>query len=458
MINDLVISQIRQRLEILYQMVDQLETGGGGGQGGVTDYDDLTSRPVLNNKTISGNRTADYYGLATSTAFNALSSTVNTLSGTIADLFASDPVTISGGDTLPAATQTRVANHEPIYFNNGEYSGQYYFIEDEGSVFTIYATVPTSGALPTITYARIERSTNKVEFYQTAVDVTPTSDSQDLITSGGVYTALQSKANVETVAGLIDAGAKNLLKNTAPYGNLVRTNLTFTHNDDDTYVVNATSANTANTDLYVAADMPIKAGTYVLSGCPAGGNNSNTYKLQIAGIGYDLGDGLTFTIAQDTTINVYIRIWNGYVPNNIVFKPMISTAADYAISSEYVPYAPSNRELYEEIEETNATVLPFLSGKKVYERYFGSSSGSDTYTATATDFGTGDLRKCGIYLIYRVSWATAPAISIYALAYSGGNTNYTTLQKIVGDDFDISVTQSVLSFTTAGKIQIIAVN
>lgn len=202
MINDLVISQIRQRLEILYQMVDQLETGGGGGQGGVTDYDDLTSRPVLNNKTISGNRTADYYGLATSTAFNALSTTVNTLSETVADLFASDSVTISSGDTLPTAYVARVINHEPIYFNNGEYSGQYYFIEDEGSVFTIYATVPTSGSLPTITYARIERSTNKVEFYQTAVDTIPTSDSQDLITSGGVYTALQSKTTMDDIYGI----------------------------------------------------------------------------------------------------------------------------------------------------------------------------------------------------------------------------------------------------------------
>ena len=29
--NDLILSQMRQRLEILYQMVDELEGGGGGG-------------------------------------------------------------------------------------------------------------------------------------------------------------------------------------------------------------------------------------------------------------------------------------------------------------------------------------------------------------------------------------------------------------------------------------------
>ena len=207
MINDLVISQIRQRLEILYQMVDELETGGGGGgggQGGVTDYNDLTSKPKIGGVTLQGDKSADSLGLATSTALNTLSATVNTLSGTVSDLFASDPVTISSGGTLPVATRTRVANHEPIYFNNGEYSGQYYFIEDEGSVSTIYATLPTSGSLPTITYAKIKRSTNKVEFYQTAVDTTPTSGSQDLITSGGVYTAiaLETSARENADTGL----------------------------------------------------------------------------------------------------------------------------------------------------------------------------------------------------------------------------------------------------------------
>lgn len=165
-------------------------------------------------------------------------------------------------------------------------------------------------------------------------------------------TALETSDTAQdtTIAKLVDAGAKNLLKNTAPYGDLVKTNITFTHNDDDTYTVNATSANTANTDLYVATDVPIKAGTYVLSGCPEGGNNTDTFKIQIAGIGYDLGDGLTFTIAQDTTINVYIRIWNGYVPNGLIFRPMICTAEDHAASDAFVPYTPTLRELYEMIQ------------------------------------------------------------------------------------------------------------
>lgn len=120
-------------------------------------------------------------------------------------------------------------------------------------------------------------------------------------------------------------------------------------------------------------------------------------------------------------------------------------------------FAGTQTEKETEQDAAIAGMAPFLSGKKVYEHYFGSTSGSDTFTISKSDFGSGNLTNCGIYLIYRINWATAPAISIYALAYSGGRVDYTTLQKIAGDDFDISVTQGVLSFTTAGKIQIIAI-
>ena len=57
--SDLIISQIRQRLEILYQMVDELEESGGGG---VTSYDMLTEKPKINGYTLSGNVSLDDIG------------------------------------------------------------------------------------------------------------------------------------------------------------------------------------------------------------------------------------------------------------------------------------------------------------------------------------------------------------------------------------------------------------
>lgn len=120
-------------------------------------------------------------------------------------------------------------------------------------------------------------------------------------------------------------------------------------------------------------------------------------------------------------------------------------------------FAGAQTEKETEQDTAIAGMAPFLSGKKVYEHFFGSTSGSDTFTINKSDFGSTNLSGCGIYLIYRIGWGYTPTVSIYALAYSGGRVDYTTLQKIAGDDFDISVAQDVLSFTTAGKIQIIAI-
>lgn len=59
--SDLIISQIRQRLEILYQMVDELEESGGGG---VTSYEMLTEKPKINGYTLSGDVSLDNIGAA----------------------------------------------------------------------------------------------------------------------------------------------------------------------------------------------------------------------------------------------------------------------------------------------------------------------------------------------------------------------------------------------------------
>lgn len=144
------------------------------------------------------------------------------------------------------------------------------------------------------------------------------------------------------MAELVDRDGKNLLANDA--GTKTVGTITFTMNDDRSIAVSGTSR-TSNSDYYICTDMPLKAGTYVLSGCPSGGNNSSTYKIQINGVGYDIGDSYEFTLSSDTTITVYIRIWSGYTPNNLVFKPMICTKSDWIISKAYVPNALSNLEL-----------------------------------------------------------------------------------------------------------------
>jgi len=69
--SDVILSQIRQRLEILYQMVDELEAGGGGGGGGgTTNYNNLTNKPAIEGQQLVGNKTASDLGLATTSQLN----------------------------------------------------------------------------------------------------------------------------------------------------------------------------------------------------------------------------------------------------------------------------------------------------------------------------------------------------------------------------------------------------
>jgi hypothetical protein len=172
---DLIVSQIRQRLEILYQMVEELERQGPGpGPGGTTNYNDLTNKPQIEGTTLSGNKTAEQLGLATT-------SSVNTK---ITDAFAPSTITVAEGGTFPSGSRSLLSEHKPINVNDE----QYYFLEESG-VDYLYGSMPTSGAFPSLSYLRIMKSSFRVEFHDTAIETTPTENSNNLITSGGVYTS-----------------------------------------------------------------------------------------------------------------------------------------------------------------------------------------------------------------------------------------------------------------------------
>lgn len=163
----------------------------------------------------------------------------------------------------------------------------------------------------------------------------------------------QTETNV-----IANLGAKNLLLVTGT-ANTVNS-VAYTVNDDGTITANGQAS--SNADWNVNSSFHLEPGTYKLTGCPTGGNNSSTYKLQIQGIGYDTGTGLTFTVASATNVNVYIRVWSGYNANNLVFKPMIRPAE--ITDDTFEPYAPTNRELYEtKTEQTETNVIANLGAK-----------------------------------------------------------------------------------------------
>lgn len=147
----------------------------------------------------------------------------------------------------------------------------------------------------------------------------------------------------------INTGAKNLLKFTSTTQTI--NGVTFTVNDDQTITVNGTASATTtyvlvpNTQAILIPD-----GNYILSGCPNGGGTT-TYDLRwylysTGKSAYDQGSGASVEKDGNTTVsNIAIIIRSGITVNNITFKPMLRDSV--VRSNTFVPYAPTNRELYE---------------------------------------------------------------------------------------------------------------
>ena len=188
--NDIILSQIRQRLEILYQMVDELEREGGGGGGGTTNYNQLSNKPSIEGQQLIGNKTAAQLGLATSSA-------LNTVISNFEDLITPDNITVEDNGELPSSINSRLTLHQPIMLNHTVY----YFYDESGVDYNYFA-VDISGAYPKLSYAQIFKENRRVHFYDFVTDTVPTNNSNNFITSGGIYTALEDKINIMDVFGI----------------------------------------------------------------------------------------------------------------------------------------------------------------------------------------------------------------------------------------------------------------
>ena len=166
--------KLKQQLEILWQEVEKLERETPEpGPGGTTDYNELSNRPSINGNLLTGNKTSSQLGLITASD--------------ITDAFTPSTISIEEGGTFPSDARTLLTEHKPIMIN----STQYWFLEESG-VDYLYGSIPLSGAYPTITYFRVMKADFTVEFHETATDTVPTDNSNNFITSGGVYTAIQA--------------------------------------------------------------------------------------------------------------------------------------------------------------------------------------------------------------------------------------------------------------------------
>lgn len=159
MSND-TIGMIKQRLEILYQFVEGLETGGGSS--GNTDSKELSN-----------------------------------LKERFEDLFALDDVAIETNEVYPAALDKLLKFHFPISLNHCNY-----YFQDESGIDYTYFAVDTSGAYPKISFAQLLKEGHRIVFYDYVVDTVPRENSDNFITSGGVYNSIKElEARIAALEG-----------------------------------------------------------------------------------------------------------------------------------------------------------------------------------------------------------------------------------------------------------------
>lgn len=167
--------------------------------------------------------------------------------------------------------------------------------------------------------------------------VSPSPDYPSEIESVGTYFSFDEETGKYGIE--VKNTGKNLLENRGVSN--TSNGITFTVNDDKTILANGNNNGTANSS-FIINNYSLKAGTYILNGCPSGGS-STTYRLAIqktsgwSVLALDTGSGSKqFTIDEATNIQVAIFIQKGQTISNLLFKPMIRLSS--IIDDTYEPY------------------------------------------------------------------------------------------------------------------------
>ena len=158
-------------------------------------------------------------------------------------------------------------------------------------------------------------------------------------------------------------GSKNLMPNNAV--TVVLRGVTWTINSDGTIKANGTASGGDSTLYYVSSSNDATAGITIPKGkytytCLTSAGSDTTFRSEIynltnpARIGWDYGEGVTFTLTAATKVLGSINIRSGQTVTNEIFKPMLRPAA--VADPTYVPYAKSNKELTEDVASLNASL------------------------------------------------------------------------------------------------------
>lgn len=217
----------------------------------------------------------------------------------------------------------------------------------------------------------------------------------------------------------------------APYFHTTQTTngLTFTDNGDGSVTVNGTAS--AMTHFRMSENTPesgllyLVAGTYTLSGCPAGGSSTASYMLQAwdaennTKVADDTGNGATFTLSEATAVRVAIVVQSGTVMSGLVFKPQLEKGS---AATAFVKYKQAENLIWiksENVKESRvknydfSATQPFLrsNNKNFLCCPYYSESGYVSAGITYTVKDDGTIMASGTATgtsIFRVSYGWEP--------------------------------------------------
>lgn len=153
------------------------------------------------------------------------------------------------------------------------------------------------------------------------------------------------------------------------------TGVTFTVNSDYSITVTGTASG-GNAAFVISPNgrFTIENGEWVLSGTPSGGSTTS-YNISIAGTASDLGNSVEFTGCTAQFVRIYVI--SGTTVNNLVFRPMVCSKADWIVSQAYVPYCPTMLELYQMILSQNSGASLMMMSKPHQSGYIDDTDQTD---------------------------------------------------------------------------------
>lgn len=220
--------------------------------------------------------------------------------------------------------------------------------------------------------------------------------------------AAADTAQVAKFADIMNSGAKNYVRITQYKKSETIKGLTATY-DPITGVVDINGAHDGSSggaifELYTGAanaQFMLPAGTYHLSGCPAGGSTS-TYRVGLNGITpavTDTGNGVDFTLSAPASLapRILISKPSGQTVSfdHAKFRIMVCKKTDWDLSHDFVPYCPTDFDAYA------ASKQP-LAGKKI--SFYGDSITTFTGWVPSGNkpFYTGS--NCGVSNVWQTWW------------------------------------------------------